>query len=81
MDAVEFEPQEVPLDPYALGLLLGDGCLTMSTTPSFSTLDAELVVALESALDGIDRPAQGGADYVLRPRERRAGRICGSRTR
>jgi phosphate starvation-inducible protein PhoH and related proteins len=27
---VELEPQEVPLDPYALGLLLGDGCLTTS---------------------------------------------------
>ncbi len=25
---VEFEPREVPIDPYALGLLLGDGCLT-----------------------------------------------------
>jgi phosphate starvation-inducible PhoH-like protein len=23
----EFEPQEVPMDPYAIGLLLGDGCL------------------------------------------------------
>ena len=39
-------------DPYALGLLLGDGCLTTSTTPSFTTADPELVVALESALEG-----------------------------
>jgi phosphate starvation-inducible protein PhoH and related proteins len=29
---VEFEPRPVPLDPYALGLLLGDGCLTTRTT-------------------------------------------------
>ena len=28
--------------PYALGLLLGDGCLTTSTTPSFTTADPEL---------------------------------------
>src|SRR4051794_10918031 len=51
VDAVEFEPQEVPLDPYALGLLLGDGCLTTSTTPSFSTNDPELAVAMEAALE------------------------------
>jgi phosphate starvation-inducible PhoH-like protein len=39
--AAEFEPREVPLDPYALGLLLGDGCLTGRTTPWFiSSLDA-----------------------------------------
>jgi len=38
---VEFLPREVPLDPYALGLLLGDGCLTTSTTPSFATGDSE----------------------------------------
>jgi phosphate starvation-inducible PhoH-like protein len=34
---VEFEPRPVPMDPYALGLLLGDGCLTTSTTPTFAT--------------------------------------------
>ncbi len=39
---VDFAPQPVPLDPYALGLLLGDGCLT-STTPGFATKDVELV--------------------------------------
>ncbi|SFE40844.1 phosphate starvation-inducible protein PhoH [Blastococcus tunisiensis] len=66
VDAVEFEPQEVPLDPYALGLLLGDGCLTTATTPSFSTTDPELVVALESALEGIEVTHKGGPDYVLR---------------
>jgi phosphate starvation-inducible PhoH-like protein len=65
VDAVEFEPQEVPLDPYALGLLLGDGCLTTSTTPSFSTTDPELVVALESVLDGIAVRHKAGPDYVL----------------
>ncbi|SNR53812.1 PhoH family protein [Blastococcus mobilis] len=66
VDAVQFEPQEVPLDPYALGLLLGDGCLTTSTTPSFATADPELAVALESALDGIAVQHKAGPDYVLR---------------
>ena len=41
-EPVELERQHVPLDPYALGLLLGDGCITTSTTPSFSTKDTEL---------------------------------------
>ena len=66
VDAVEFEPQEVPLDPYALGLLLGDGCLTTSTTPSFTTADPELAVALEHALDGIELVHKAGPDYTLR---------------
>ena len=34
---VRFPYREVPMDPYALGLLLGDGCLTGATTPSFAT--------------------------------------------
>jgi phosphate starvation-inducible PhoH-like protein len=40
---VEFEPQPIPLDPYALGRLLGDGCLTTRTTPSLTRSDPELV--------------------------------------
>jgi phosphate starvation-inducible PhoH-like protein len=63
---VEFPRRDVPLDPYALGLLLGDGCLTCETTPSFSTADPELAVALEKALEGIEGRPKGGVDYVLR---------------
>jgi phosphate starvation-inducible protein PhoH and related proteins len=63
---VEFLPRRVPLDPYALGLLLGDGCLTTSTTPSFATSDAELALALEVSLDGIELRRKGKVDYVLR---------------
>jgi phosphate starvation-inducible PhoH-like protein len=62
----EFEPQDVPMDPYALGLLLGDGCLTTSTTPSFTTADPELALALESTLDGIEMRRKNEVDYVLR---------------
>jgi phosphate starvation-inducible PhoH-like protein len=67
-EPARFEPQDVPLDPYALGLLLGDGCLTTSTTPSFSTRDPELALALEMALEGIEMTHKGGYDYVLRNR-------------
>jgi phosphate starvation-inducible protein PhoH and related proteins len=63
---VQFESREVPVDPYALGLLLGDGCLTATTTPSFSTSDPELVHALEAALPGIELRRKSEVDYVLR---------------
>jgi len=61
----EFPPHAVPMDPYALGLLLGDGCIAGSTTPSFSTGDPELASALEGALDGIELRHRGGFDYDL----------------
>ena len=63
---VAFRPRAVPIDPYALGLLLGDGCLTTSTTPSFSTGDPELTLSLEMALEGIELVREGDYDYVLR---------------
>ncbi|WP_461075387.1 PhoH family protein [Streptomyces deserti] len=60
-----FPEREVPMDPYALGLLLGDGCLTGSTTPSFSTEDPELAAALEAGLPGVTLRHRGGPDHVL----------------
>ena len=77
----EFVPREVPLDPYALGLLLGDGCLTTATTPTFTTADPELAVALEAALPGIELVRKNEVDYVLRHRRRRSGRRASSPTR
>ncbi|MEX2504403.1 MAG: PhoH family protein [Egicoccus sp.] len=62
---VDFPAQHVPMDPYALGLLLGDGCLSGATTPSFATSDPELAVALEVALDGVEVRATGGVDHTL----------------
>ena len=62
----EFEPSEVPIDPYALGLLLGDGCLTTSSTPTFATEDPELVTALEASLPEIELRHKSGVDYTLR---------------
>ena len=58
--------RDVPMDPYALGLLLGDGCMTTSTTPSFATSDPELAEALEELLPEIEVKHKGGPDYVLR---------------
>jgi len=62
----QFEPREVPMDPYALGLLLGDGSLRAVTTPSFSPSDLELATALEERLEGIELKKKGDYDYVLR---------------
>ena len=74
-EPVAFASREVPLDPYALGLLLGDGCLTTSTTPSFSTADRELAESLEQALDGIEVRSRGRIDYVLRNRSGHRGGV------
>ena len=49
---VRFAARPVPLDPYALGLLLGDGCVTCTTTPSFATTDEELVASLGRLIPG-----------------------------
>jgi phosphate starvation-inducible PhoH-like protein len=66
VEAVELEPHDVPIDPYALGLLLGDGCITTTTTPSFSTADPELADALAERLEGIELGRKSQYDYVLR---------------
>jgi phosphate starvation-inducible PhoH-like protein len=62
---VSLPEQPVPMDPYALGLLLGDGCLTGRTTPSFSTEDTELAAALQAALPGVEVNRKSGVDYTL----------------
>ncbi len=71
--AVEMVPQDVPMDPYALGLLLGDGCLTTATTSSFATADPQLASELQARLPGVEVWPPGGYDYVLR-REGGGGR-------
>ena len=65
---VHFPVRPVPMDPYALGLLLGDGCLTTATTPSFTTADPELAAALGAAVPSIELFRKGAIDFVLRRR-------------
>jgi phosphate starvation-inducible PhoH-like protein len=72
---VELEPRDVPIDPYALGLLLGDGCLTAKTTPSFTSADEELAEALASRLPGIELRRKSEVDYVLRNVEGQRGGV------
>jgi phosphate starvation-inducible PhoH-like protein len=61
----QFPAQDVPMDPYALGLMLGDGCLTGSTTPDFTTNDIELADALGVALPRMRLRHCGGTKYLL----------------
>ncbi|MBA2605860.1 MAG: PhoH family protein, partial [Acidobacteria bacterium] len=64
---VEFYSREVPIEPYSLGLLLGDGCITDQTSPSFCTSDAELVSSLEFALSdmNLNFRRKTKVDYVI----------------
>jgi phosphate starvation-inducible PhoH-like protein len=63
---VAFLPREVSLDPYALGLLLGDGSLRPNMT-GFTTADPELIVALEQSIKGIELRYRSRFDYYVRP--------------
>ncbi|MFI0236158.1 PhoH family protein [Streptomyces sp. NPDC016845] len=71
---VEFPERAVAMDPYALGLLLGDGCITGETTPGSATGDAELTERLEAVLPGAKVRHKGGVDSVL-DRVRQPGEV------
>jgi phosphate starvation-inducible PhoH-like protein len=60
-----FPYREVPMDPYALGLLLGDGCLTGATTPIFASADPELAYELQRLLPGTEVRPKQRPDYML----------------
>jgi phosphate starvation-inducible PhoH-like protein len=64
---VEFACQSVPIEPYSLGLLLGDGCISDKTSPSFSTADPELLTSLEFALSDMNLSfrRKSEIDYVI----------------
>ncbi len=72
---VHFRRRPTAMDPYALGLLLGDGCLTMKTTPTFTTADPELAQALEEAIPGVELRHTSDFDYVLRNPEGHRGGV------
>ena len=64
-EPVSFESRPVPLDPYALGLLLGDGCFSCRATPAFATADPELAEALGRLIPGIELRRKTDLGYVL----------------
>jgi phosphate starvation-inducible protein PhoH and related proteins len=64
---VEFAYQAIPIEPYSLGLLLGDGCVSDKTSPSFATADVELVAFLQAGLAAMNLSLRrkSAIDYVL----------------
>ncbi len=64
---VEWEERNVPIEPYALGLILGDGCISGKTSPTFATADTELVASLGSSLSEMNLHIRRTSeiDYVM----------------
>lgn len=67
---VRYAPQAgpLPIDPYALGLMLGDGGMTKSTAPTFTSCDQELFEALEQLIpygDYLTRAKGAPTVYVV----------------
>lgn len=50
LSAAEFDGQDVPVDPYLLGVLLGDGSFRGTNTVKLSTPDAEIVEMFRQGL-------------------------------
>ena len=44
-DPIAFEAAELPVDPYFLGLLIGDGCIT-SSTPALTNVDPDIITGV-----------------------------------
>jgi phosphate starvation-inducible protein PhoH and related proteins len=66
VEPVSLPARDIPIDPYALGLLLGDGGISQAEEPRFTTADPELLPALEQALD-VRAVNHQRYDYRLRP--------------
>lgn len=53
VDGVGFEcDTDLPIDPYLLGLILGDGCITEHNQPHIVTKDEELISKIKNCYDG-----------------------------
>jgi hypothetical protein len=50
---VEFDKKDLEIDPYLLGVILGDGCITSNNQPHFVTKDDEIVSEVSKIYDKI----------------------------
>lgn len=62
----EFESQNVPMDPYLAGILIGDGCIVKSIR--FSTADEEILQNVRKIIDNsytLKKVGQSKYDYAI----------------
>ena len=66
-EPMEFDCEVMPLDPYVLGCLLGDGSLRFKGTPTISSVDIPIVQEINDRLKPISAGVLGcsGIDYTL----------------
>ena len=72
-EAISFEKEDLPLDPYTLGFLIGDGCFRGQGSISFTTLDEEVVEYIRDGVKNLNlRIAQQPSTitYYIRMTER-----------
>lgn len=72
--AVEFQEQELPLDPYLLGVLLGDGNFTHNVSPKVSNVDPAILDEVADRLPSgmaLRKASKYGCDYRLVTTDRR----------
>jgi PBSX family phage terminase large subunit len=62
---VQFEARSVPIDPYVLGVLLGDGCFRQKRGIGFSSEDREIVEYLSTHIPGCEVRHQSKYDYSI----------------
>lgn len=77
VDGLPFEPRDVPLSPYVLGVLLADGCIR-ETSVEFVTADAEILNTVSAELPpGLvphKVPSRDYHYYITRPKSQKRTR-------